>query len=472
MDACRKWRRHGEPPVTTDGSPMKPGSMPARDGRLLILPAIAGAGAILISASPLAALATRLPGLPTGHATEPSLGLALLAAGAWALALLCWLRQPPTRSTRWPPQRLGQALAAALILLQLLALAVGAAPELLDAVAFAGLGGLWQRLNSGASAHGTSDLARSSKAVHPSVEEVTSATDAGTLCVDSASASEPRRQNATVGRFQIVRRLGRGSMGAVYLARDPLVERLIALKVLQVSASDSIDTPPEARERFFREARAAARLQHPNIVSIFDVGESEGLAWIAMEYIEGCTLGRCCLAERLLPVDEVLTHAAAAARALHCAHCAGIVHRDIKPDNLMISSDNRLKITDFGIARLGDAALTRTGLVLGTPAYMSPEQVSGRPLDARSDIYSLGASLYHLLTGQLPFGGTTVSEVMRNIQRQGLALPSSIAPQLPGFIDGLLLRAMHRQPSARFASADDFAQALDAGARSLRDARG
>ncbi len=238
--------------------------------------------------------------------------------------------------------------------------------------------------------------AASSATDRPPEPLTASAPDAASADATSATA----KPLATLGRYRIDGELGRGSMGAVYLGHDPQIGRQVALKTLALSREFQGDKLAEARRRFFREAETAGRLQHPDIVTIFDAGESQDLAYIAMEYIQGADLQRHATPDRLLPWTEVLAVGARVADALAYAHRQGVVHRDVKPANVMVNLETSLvKVTDFGIARITDAARTRTGLVLGTPSYMSPEQMAGRRIDGRTDLYSLGVMLFELLTG-------------------------------------------------------------------------
>lgn len=273
-----------------------------------------------------------------------------------------------------------------------------------------------------------------------------------------------------LGRYRIEKRLGRGAMGTVYLGLDPRIGRRVAIKTLSLGRDLQNEDLQQARQRFFSEAETAGRLNHPGIVQVFDAGEEAQLAWIAMEYIDGHDLSRHVTADRLLPVAEVIAYTAAAAEALDVAHRSGVIHRDIKPGNLMLTQNGVLKIADFGIARVSDMARTRTGMILGTPSYMSPEQISGRRLDPRTDIYSLGVTMYHLLTGQLPFQAESLATLMQRITHDQAPLPSALRPELPASIDALVERAMRKNVDFRFRNASEMADALralklDAGVR-------
>ncbi|MDF1820293.1 MAG: serine/threonine-protein kinase [Alcanivoracaceae bacterium] len=219
-----------------------------------------------------------------------------------------------------------------------------------------------------------------------------------------------------LGRYQVEKELGRGAMGIVYQGRDPKINRVVAIKTLNLSEEFEPDELQEVKERFFREAEAAGKLNHPNIVTVYDAGEEHDLAYIAMEFLSGHDLLRYTKPDALMSVPKVLKIVAAAAEALDYAHSQTVVHRDIKPANLMFDPDSsQIKITDFGIARVNNSSRTKTGMVVGTPSYMSPEQVTGKRVDGRSDIFSLGVLLYQMLTGELPFQSETATQIMYKI---------------------------------------------------------
>jgi serine/threonine-protein kinase len=223
----------------------------------------------------------------------------------------------------------------------------------------------------------------------------------GTMLVEGGAVEKPM-----LGRYQVDKELGKGAMGVVYLGKDPKIGRVVAIKTLALSEEFSGDELVDARERFFREAETAGRLQHQNIVTIFDAGEEHDLAFIAMEFLKGKDLLDFCRRDHLLPVPQVLGIVARVAEALDYAHKQNVVHRDIKPANIMYDpATDTVKVTDFGIARITDSSKTKTGLVLGTPSFMSPEQLAGKKVDGRSDLYSTGVMLFQLLTGVLPFRG-------------------------------------------------------------------
>ena len=263
---------------------------------------------------------------------------------------------------------------------------------------------------------------------------------------------------AQLGRFQIRKELGRGAMGVVYEAHDPALDRTVALKTVVLTGDASERATYEAR--FMQEARAAGRLSHPAVITIYDVGREGELAWIAMERLHGIDL-RQQLAKARPPAKAALTIAIQVAEGLAYAHQTGVVHRDIKPANIMLLRGGRAKIMDFGIARLHASDIkTQTGVVLGTPKYMSPEQLAGRPLDHRSDIFSLGAVLHEMLTGQPPFTGADVSQLMHNIANSPHVAPTRLAPGLPAVLDLIVARALEKQPEQRYQHAEELVDDL------------
>ncbi|HHN74605.1 MAG TPA: serine/threonine protein kinase [Acidobacteria bacterium] len=270
------------------------------------------------------------------------------------------------------------------------------------------------------------------------------------------SSSRPR----TFGRYRVVRLLGRGAVGEVYLAEDPALSRRVAVKTL--SGLDAL--PPaeqeEARARFLREARAAAALSHPNIVTIFDVGEQDGQPYMAMEYLEGASVDRYVAEGHRLPAVKVVEIGMQAALALDEAHRAGIVHRDIKPANLVLMQDGSLKVADFGLAKDLRTSLTSAQTLLGTPNYMSPEQVAGAPLDTRSDLFSLAVCLFELLTGRRPFGGDTVSTVLYRIVNDPPTPLRELREDLPERLEALLARCLEKDPARRPATGNEVAHEL------------
>lgn len=270
--------------------------------------------------------------------------------------------------------------------------------------------------------------------------------------------SGPRR---TLGRYEIERELGKGAMGTVYFGRDPKINRVVAIKAIPLADEFEEQDLSEARARFFREAEMAGRLNHPAIVTVYDAGEDQGLAYIAMEYLRGQLLSYFADPARLLPPKTVMLLVARVAEALHYAHRQNVVHRDIKPANIMFNPDtDELKITDFGIARLTDTSRTKTGIVLGTPSFMSPEQLEGRPLDGRSDQFALGVSLYQLLCGQLPFRAESMPRLMQKIATEPHSSVRLIRPELPECIDRIIDRALAKNADDRYATCAELGLAL------------
>ena len=252
-----------------------------------------------------------------------------------------------------------------------------------------------------------------------------------------------------IGKYEVQRRLGAGGMGSLYLARDPGLERLVAIKVLK----DEYQDDQELRERFIREARSVARLRHENIIIVFDIGEADGLPFMAMEYIAGETLAQILRRTPTLPLLKRLLMVEELCAGLAHAHGAGIIHRDIKPANLMINAEGVLKILDFGIARLADSGMTQGGMMLGTVNYMSPEQVAGPVVDHRSDIFATGAVLYELISLEQAFPGRIDSGVLNRILNEG---PTPIEQRVPGIdrdLAAIVHRALQRDPDDRYRNA-------------------
>ena len=253
----------------------------------------------------------------------------------------------------------------------------------------------------------------------------------------------------TIGRYEIQKELGRGAMGVVYLGKDPKINRLVAIKTVRFDEVDP-DLLEETKKRFFREAEAAGTLNHPNIVTIYDVGEEEDLAYVAMELLDGSDLTPYIKKDNLLPYKELLRIIGCVAEGLAFAHDKGIVHRDIKPANIMLLKDGSVKIADFGIARITTSSATQTGTVLGTPSYMSPEQVAGQKVDGRSDLFSLGASMYELLCGQKPFSGDSIAALMYAIANKPPVLITQVDPQVPQCCAYIAHRLMVKELDKRY----------------------
>jgi serine/threonine-protein kinase len=265
-----------------------------------------------------------------------------------------------------------------------------------------------------------------------------------------------------IGRYEIIEELGRGAMGVVYRARDTQIGRMVALKVI-LTVSASAQDIEKYKQRFRREAQAAGRLSHPGIVTIHDIAEDDaGQPYIVMEYIEGQPLNVLLGPAAQVPFDRLLDIGIQLAEALDFAHRSGVVHRDIKPQNILVTQDGRAKIADFGIARLEGTELTQEGTSLGTPCYMSPEQFRGGAIDGRSDIFSLGAVLYWMCTGQKPFPGDTVTITCFQVAFENPAPPTLAKPGLPGDLDHILLRCMAKSPGDRYATCGELAADLEA----------
>ena len=270
-----------------------------------------------------------------------------------------------------------------------------------------------------------------------------------------------------VGRYEIERTLGRGAMGIVYLARDPLIDRKVALKTLRLDVD--VDVADEFRERFLREAQAAGRLNHPGIVTIHDVGEdrASGVLYIAMEYIEGRDLKEILASGHRFRPSEAARIVADVAVALDYAHQMGVIHRDIKPGNLILTHDGSARIADFGIARMESSNLTVDGQFIGTPNFMSPEQIAGGSIDGRSDIFSLGVVLFTLLTGQRPYTGGTMHQVTKRIIEDPAPIPSTIEEGVPAAFNPIVVKCLDKDPDRRFQTGSELANVLATLARSL-----
>ncbi|HKN48331.1 MAG TPA: serine/threonine-protein kinase [Candidatus Polarisedimenticolia bacterium] len=261
---------------------------------------------------------------------------------------------------------------------------------------------------------------------------------------------------AKLGRFEILREIGKGAMGQVFLASDPKIQRQVAIKTIVLPPGTSAEEAHETSQRFLREAQAAGKLLHPNIVTIFDVGEDAGVSFIAMEYIEGETLEKYTKPQTLLSPTRVFDLVSQAAAALDYAHEHAVIHRDIKPANLMVLKDGTLKVTDFGLAKNPSANLTQAGVLLGTPSYMSPEQIQGSELDGRSDLFSLGVVLYELMTGVRPFEGESISTIIYRVMYEDPRPPAALNPALPPDVNVILERALAKKPEERYASGADL----------------
>ena len=270
--------------------------------------------------------------------------------------------------------------------------------------------------------------------------------------------SEDLETKPTVGRYEILDELGQGAMGMVYKARDPKINRLVAIKTIRFSDEFEDDRISDVKDRFFKEAELAGKLSHPSIISIYDVGEDYELTYMAMELLNGKDLEHYCQKDTLLPLSKVLRIVSETAAALDYAHQQGVIHRDIKPANIMVLENGDIKVTDFGIAKAVSSSQTRTGIILGTPNYMSPEQINGRKIDGRSDIFSLGIVFFQLLTGELPFKGKTLTELFYQITQAKHPSPKEINPKVIRPCEQLIDRALAKDPADRFQNAGELAR--------------
>ena len=278
-----------------------------------------------------------------------------------------------------------------------------------------------------------------------------------TLILENSGVQKP-----TLGRYTIERELGRGAMGMVYLGKDPKIGRTVAIKTMVLAQEFEGEKLSEVKERFFREAETAGRLNHPNIVTIYDVGEDEDLSYIAMDYLRGENLLGYCKPERLLPAKEVFQVLAKVADALDYAHRNGVVHRDVKPANIIYDRETGvMKVTDFGVAFLTDSSKTKTGTILGSPSYMSPEQLAGMKVDGRSDLFSLGVTIYQMLTGELPFIGESLASLMYKIANEKHPDVRLFRPDLPSCVSRIINKALAKESENRFQSGERFSNAME-----------
>ncbi|MGW8208648.1 MAG: serine/threonine-protein kinase [Syntrophobacteria bacterium] len=288
-----------------------------------------------------------------------------------------------------------------------------------------------------------------------------------TVVVQEVSQSKPK-----LGRYEILEELGRGAMGIVYKGLDPKLDRLTAIKTIRFTDDFDEDQAAKIREQFYREAEVVAKLSHPNIVTIYDVGEDLDLSYLAMEYLEGESLESYARKEQLLPIRKTIDVTAQVCDALGYAHGHGIVHRDIKPANIMILKNGLVKVTDFGIARATASSKTRTGVIKGTPYYMSPEQISGMKVDGRSDIFSLGIVFYQLLTGELPFGGENLAAIMYQITTVDPEPPTKYNPKIYKAAVAILNRALEKSLESRYQKAQQMGDHLRLLAQKLDELKG
>ncbi len=280
--------------------------------------------------------------------------------------------------------------------------------------------------------------------------------NASTMVLDKAGVSKPM-----LGRYEIEKELGKGAMGVVYLGKDPKIGRVVAIKTMALAQEFEASELEDVKARFFREAETAGRLNHPNIVTMYDAGEEHDLAYIAMEFLKGRDLAPHTKPDNLLPLSTVMSIIAHVADALDYAHKQNVVHRDIKPANIMYDPEtNTPKVTDFGIARITDSSKTKTGMVLGTPSFMSPEQLAGKKIEGASDLFSLGVSLYQLACGKLPFEGDSMAQLMYRIANEPHTDILAIRPDLPQCLVAIINRSLAKQVVDRYSNGAEMADAL------------
>lgn len=278
----------------------------------------------------------------------------------------------------------------------------------------------------------------------------------GKTAEDSILADSSAGHRPKIGRYEILGELGKGSMGLVYKAQDPNINRLLAIKTIRFSDEFDEEVIEEIKERFFREAEIAGQLSHPSIVTIYDVGEHGDLTYMAMEFLEGEDLEKFVDKDNLIPLRQILDVLAKVSDAVDFAHKAGVIHRDIKPANIMVLNNGGVKVTDFGIAKAMSSSRTRTGVILGTPNYMSPEQIMGQKIDARSDIFSLGVVFFQMLTGELPFHGENLSGLLYQITKEKHPSVRDYNPRIPKVCEQIIDRALAKDPKDRFNAAGDM----------------
>ncbi len=278
--------------------------------------------------------------------------------------------------------------------------------------------------------------------------------------LQTQAISPPSFAPERIGKYYVVHEVGRGSTGMVYLSHDPFYGRDVAIKLYHATSGDDAEGR-NARRMFMGEAKMVGKLQHPNIVPIFDAGEEDGRRYVVTEHVHGArTLSTYCRAGSLLPIDQVVAIIYKCAKALHYAHSRGVVHRDIKPSNILLTQDGDVRIVDFGIALVADSDVSRLEGVAGSPAYMSPEQVQGLELDARSDLYSLGAVMYEMLCGQRPFRAGALGKLLRQVVQSEAESLRSIRAEIPEELEAVVKRALEKEPGNRYRTGTEFAAEL------------
>jgi len=293
-------------------------------------------------------------------------------------------------------------------------------------------------------------------------EKITTLKTAGETGILGATSKESTviikgsKQTPTLGRYEIMKELGKGAMGIVYLGKDPKINRQVAIKTVRFEEDVPEDQMKQLKERFFREAESAGNLSHPNIIRIFDAGEDMDLSYIAMELLDGDDLKSKCEKSKLLSMKDVLDLVAKVANALDYAHQQGVVHRDIKPANIMLLKDGSIRVTDFGIARILSSSKTQTGTVLGTPSYMSPESVAGKKVDGRADIFSLGVLLYEMLTGEKPFQGESIATLLFQIANEKHPTPKQYNDKIPDSIIAIIDKSLEKDVEKRYQRAGEM----------------
>ncbi|OGS46547.1 MAG: hypothetical protein A2539_01570 [Elusimicrobia bacterium RIFOXYD2_FULL_34_15] len=278
----------------------------------------------------------------------------------------------------------------------------------------------------------------------------------GSSSKESTVIIKGSKQTPTLGRYEIIKELGKGAMGIVYLGKDPKINRQVAIKTVRFEEDVPEDQMKALKERFFREAESAGNLSHPNIIRIFDAGEDMDLSYIAMELLDGEDLKSRCEKSKLMPMKDLLDLVAKVASALDYAHQQGVVHRDIKPANIMLLKDGSVRVTDFGIARILSSSKTQTGTVLGTPSYMSPESVAGKKVDGRADIFSLGVLLYEMLTGEKPFQGESIATLLFQIGNEHQLSPKKYNDKIPDSLVAVIDKAMQKDVEKRYQRAGEM----------------